>query len=295
MIRELVENIDRCLTGFFNAHGATLESIIKREHYFLACGSTGTGVETALSEARSPGQKIPLVMDHHNAALNGRLFIGFTYSGNSTEVTGFIPSVTHRDSVIITGSDKLRGKHVLRIDTGEIPLRCFPLLTHTLVQSVYGREKAATDHAGDTASLFESAFGLLQWSYLHDRIPVFTADNDSWLARLFAEQYMECLKRPAFYMNYPHFTHNILWTLSGKNIDKFCFIHEHSPRNYSDNRREKTLRHIESLGGVQLVLPPGTRHCNVFTIWCSCIGIYERIARENHLNINLEYSFKPVI
>ncbi|MDR1225771.1 MAG: hypothetical protein LBK47_02595 [Prevotellaceae bacterium] len=291
MRKELDADIESCLKIFLNAHYSTLEKLVMSEHYWLACGSTKTSIETALCGCSGQINKMPVVMDYYSPILQGKLVIGLTYSGNSTEVTDFIPVNTHPDSKIITSSSRVIEKTVLPFITKGIPLRYLPLLTHKLIRSIYNQDVSKHTLSGDLRISLEPVFEALRFSYINNLIPVFTSDNNSWFARLFSEQHMEFLKRPAFSVSYPNYTHNFLWSLSKHNIDRFYFIHENSQFHYSDCRQSKAIKHISLLGGFQAELPFNTTSYDVYAIWLSCISLYEKLSTMLDLNMNAEHSF----
>lgn len=217
--------------------------------------------------------------------------IGISYSGNSTEVTDAFSADVQPHSVLITANTGLSGTTVLHIQPDGIPLRYLPLLTYRLivrmVESPFSGYRATEALPEWSNRLSESLIDC----YTNNKIPVFTSTSSSWFARVFAEQFMEFLKRPAFHVHFPHFTHNLLWGLGGHNASQFYFMHEESGRDYSDNRQQKTWQHLEAMGAQQLVLHDCEGQLNQYTLLASCLTIYAVVCEQVGVEGNTEHSF----
>lgn len=232
---------------------------------YAACGSTALGIDAALGDL-GQGPR-PCIRSPHAFSLLPRPgaeaapVIGMSMSGGSAEVLEILgrARLQGRDSLLVTGARiAMPGTRVLRLDLEGVPRRLLPLasclLVHHLAGVGAGRHLAERPLPPDEAWPGLSAF--LEAAASTGAVPVFVSPGDPFLCEALSSQYMEFLKRPAFSLSFPEWTHDFLWTLGARESHRFRIVHLGAGEDLSDRRFHQVQERLGALGIPQLALEP---------------------------------------
>ncbi len=284
LLSDIENAINKSLGAFATTYRDVISGLREKQCAFLACGSTFLGVKLALND----------IQDHSCTLATWETkqhIVGISFSGNSAEVVAHMEKCT--GSVLITGNKHLQAENTLIVQTDNIPTRCLPVLAYRI---------AALFMNGDTSQVYNMPFTAhkehepfltaLNECYLLNAIPVFCANETSGLHRVFASQYMECLKQPAFAADFPAYTHDLLWSLNRSNNSTFYFFHLEPFLQIPDSRYANTTMHIQRMGHQQFsFMPPGLLHEQGYPAFCYALNLLQQVAAKQNIDSNNELSF----
>ncbi len=229
---------------------------------FAACGSTARGVEAAQRDlpALEPRIYRGLCDWDQSAGADPRPVIGLSMSGSSPELRDVLAKAraTGARTLLMTGGDAgAASSGQLRLELEGVPKRFLPVVSCLLAQRCLGSSSSAQLGAGLGAG-GGPGFGELQAflarAYSSSLTPVFISAEGSYPGELLAAAYMEFLKRPAFALAFPPWTHDLLWALGGGDSGRFAFVHLSPSGDLADGRFAKAVQRLESQGIAQLLL-----------------------------------------
>jgi hypothetical protein len=210
---------------------------------FLVCGSNNLGVKLAVRDS----EKKVMVIDYLDKNQNIDNLIGITFSGNSVEVLAIYKI---KNSILITSNKSLKDAN--HIASEKIPIRYHPMLAYNLARLYIDGQTFASSYykmgGMDISTSNEQIILDLDKCLKLNITPIFSSGVDCNLNLIFSSQYMECLKRPAFSVVFPKFTHDMLWTLKPEDSGKYMFIHFQPNFELIDNRFSNSIERIDALG-----------------------------------------------
>lgn len=277
-----------CIDDFIRKNRQSIHEIRNREFCFLACGSTKLGLEVGIDMCH---ENI-LVYDDPSLIPNNQLVIGLTFSGNSTEVADFFSEENRDAHWLITSSNQPKGNHVLKFEKGETSNRLLPLLAAGLAMTMMGFSFKDAFEGLNKPQDETVLVDQLMAGYGSIKTPLFVSDRNSWFARIFTEQHMEFLKKPAFALHFPHFTHNLIWSLGSSDSEKYHFWWLESATKYSDARNAKTKNHLSGLGFSIDKVDSKWQKATSLDMLTFCLGVFENVSTKLAIQANHEHSFK---
>ncbi len=263
----LIRAIERATSEFAGLDEAQSSRIAGAAPLIVfACGSTALGLSSAardlhgapirvISDAAEPGPR-PVAPE------TGGLALGVSISGSSAEVGDFLRRRSEESVEVIYASRALapgRGIARLGLDLGGIPRRYLPLAACLLLHRLRGSAFGALLPGALRATVGRPMAGLwaaIAAAYRSGLLPVFVSGDEPLLASVLSAQYMEFLKRPAFHLSFPSWTHDFLWSLAPADAERLMFLQFRPREDLADGRFSKACSRIESLGIQQVVLDP---------------------------------------
>jgi hypothetical protein len=238
---------------------------------FAASGSTALGIETALAElpaSKAPCFRSPADYEGAAAARGGpregrrpELVVGLSMSGRSAEVLEVL-RLAARDGArtLLFSASGVRGvDSPIPLGFEGIPRRFLPLAACLFAEEIAGSgapDRLAAALKTGPADRRPGLAGFVEGAWRSGLAPIFIGSGEGLEARLLAAQYMEFLKKAAFFASFPEWTHDLLWTLGPADAKRFAFVHFAPDQDLPDGRFAKATERLESLGISQLVLYP---------------------------------------
>lgn len=243
-----------------------IDDLIKEssEIVYVASGSTALGIESAIKDFSDKTSYIIQNVTEFKKIIAKKkqkiLTFGVSMSGLSVEVREILSLASKRglNTVYITKASPIESATVnIILDFGEIPNRFLPfaicLLIHYYHKSSFN-EQMIDEILFSLKSRSNELLFFLEFTYKSKLTPIFvTSDCSSW-GYILATQYMEFLKKTAFHLSFPEWTHNYLWTLEKTHKNSFAFIHMKPKIDLKDNRFKRTIDHVKSLQINQLLI-----------------------------------------
>ena len=258
----------------------------------IATGLTGLAVEAVMHDLALPDFRVardPVELASQSASgLKG--ILGCSYSGRSAEVRDSLSYAKSRgeSSALVSVED----------DTAEVVIPFVPIpiafrhLCFCAVLPVLLGQEVAIDTGASKLPL--SLLKFLTSIRSTEITPIFVGcEGAEFRSRVLQAHYLEILHKPAFYVKYPQWTHDLMWAITRTPGANFAFVFEPPSFSLSDNRFEEVLSWTEQVGLPYFVLPslkiePGGQHISVLI---SSASAYYSLALEEGIDTVTELQF----
>jgi hypothetical protein len=261
-----------------------------RVDVMLACGLTALAVEaTLLDVVTTPCTVLrdPNTLARHLENSTAGI-MGFSYSGGATEVVdGLLFAKSQGKPIALASNNKALLPTIFLPDLHQ-PRSLQHILFTVAVPQLLGTESIVSDiHLNGELALF------LEEVYKSNTIPIFISSEDPFRCKALLAYWLEYLHRPGFSVQFPDWTHDLLWAMTWQPKMKFAFIFDEPVVSLSDNRFTNVLRWAIDKQYPYVVLDstaPSSRNNHVGYL-LACVTTYYELALRLGVDISRELHF----
>jgi len=274
------------------------------EVVYVASGSTALGIASATKDF---SEKTTHVIQNINefekiiAKKNQKILVfGVSMSGLSTEVGEILRLASSKALNTIYVTKALPIENVttnIILDFEEIPIRFLPFAICLLVHHYHrsGFDEQIIDKIQfPLKSQFDELLFFLEFTHKSELTPIFVTSDYPFWGYLLSTQYIEFLKKAAFHLSFPEWTHNYLWVLEKRHKNCVSFIHMKPQVDLKDDRFKNVVAHIKSLQIHQLIIGNLPIFCDKYQSSSQLLQVlvlYWELSRKIGIDPNIERSF----
>ncbi|GEM_PF-4259139 len=263
-----------------------------RHDVILASGLTALAAEATLLDAVGSTSCVlrdPMVLKNY-LRQKRKGIIGCSFSCRTAEVLdGLALARAHGLETCLVGARLTREPDV-PLPCIEMPLPLRHVAFCAVLPHLLGR-RSSVNSVPPNARLFRFLKAVL----LADLVPLFASSGRGFHVSCLVAYWLEFLRRPAFQIEFPRWTHDLLWTVASRCRENFAYILEAPVSDLSDGRFRQVVNLMDRTKAKYLVLENTEAGCaggHVGNLLMYADGYYD-IACEVGLDLCTELRFGP--